>query len=102
MFGSANFDNRSLELNDEMNVAVSDPGLAARLLQDFEQDLPAREEARSGRVAPPLVPRKGARTLLELLRGDLLSEDARRRCEGGRRFTDPRPPILRSPTPTSD
>ena len=39
MFGSANFDNRSLELNDEMNVAVSDPGLAARLLQDFEQDL---------------------------------------------------------------
>jgi cardiolipin synthase len=39
MVGSANFDNRSLELNDEMNVAVSDPGLAARLLKDFEQDL---------------------------------------------------------------
>ena len=39
MFGSANFDNRSLELNDEMNVAVSDKALAARLLQDFEQDL---------------------------------------------------------------
>ena len=39
VFGSANFDNRSLELNDEMNVAVSDPGLAARLLEDFEQDL---------------------------------------------------------------
>ena len=39
MFGSANFDNRSLELNDEMNVAVSDPGLAGRLLTDFEQDL---------------------------------------------------------------
>ena len=39
MFGSANFDNRSLELNDEMNVAVSDRGLAARLLQDFDQDL---------------------------------------------------------------
>ena len=39
VFGSANFDNRSLELNDEMNVAVSDPGLAARLLQDFTEDL---------------------------------------------------------------
>ena len=39
VFGSANFDNRSLELNDEMNVAVSDRGLAARFLQDFEQDL---------------------------------------------------------------
>jgi cardiolipin synthase A/B len=38
MFGSANFDNRSLELNDEMNVAVSDRDLAQRLLQDFEAD----------------------------------------------------------------
>ena len=41
MVGSANFDNRSLELNDEMNVAVSDRELAARLTQDFEQDLRA-------------------------------------------------------------
>ncbi len=38
-FGSANFDNRSLELNDEMNVAVTDRDLAARLLEDFEHDL---------------------------------------------------------------
>jgi cardiolipin synthase len=39
MFGSANFDNRSLELNDELNVAVSSPSLAARFLSDFEHDL---------------------------------------------------------------
>ena len=39
MFGSANFDNRSLELNDELNVAVTDRDLAARFLKDFEQDL---------------------------------------------------------------
>jgi cardiolipin synthase A/B len=39
MFGSANFDNRSLELNDEMNVAVRDPELASRLQRDFQQDL---------------------------------------------------------------
>lgn len=39
MFGSANFDNRSLELNDELNVAVSSKPLAARLLADFENDL---------------------------------------------------------------
>jgi cardiolipin synthase len=39
MFGSANFDNRSLELNDEMNVAVTDRELARRLAEDFEQDL---------------------------------------------------------------
>lgn len=39
MFGSANFDNRSLELNDELNVAVSSRDLASRLLADMEQDL---------------------------------------------------------------
>jgi cardiolipin synthase A/B len=37
--GSTNFDNRSLELNDELNLGVRDPGLAARLTSDFEQDL---------------------------------------------------------------
>src|SRR5688572_17331878 len=44
MVGSANFDNRSLELNDELNMAVSDRGFAARLLQDFEQDLRAAKK----------------------------------------------------------
>jgi len=39
MFGSANFDNRSLELNEELNVAVASRDLAARLAADFEQDL---------------------------------------------------------------
>jgi cardiolipin synthase len=39
MFGSANFDNRSLELNDEANVAVWSAELAGRFLEDFEQDL---------------------------------------------------------------
>jgi cardiolipin synthase len=39
MFGSANFDNRSLELNDELNVAVTNRALAARFLADMEQDL---------------------------------------------------------------
>jgi cardiolipin synthase len=37
--GSANFDNRSLELNDELSVAVFDPALTARLESDFEKDL---------------------------------------------------------------
>jgi cardiolipin synthase len=41
MFGSANFDNRSLELNDELNVAVASPELAARFLRDFEVDVRA-------------------------------------------------------------
>jgi cardiolipin synthase len=39
MFGSANFDNRSLELNDELNIGVTSQSLAARLLEDFGRDL---------------------------------------------------------------
>jgi len=37
--GSANFDNRSLELNDELNVAVASPTLASQLTRDFDQDV---------------------------------------------------------------
>ena len=37
--GSTNFDNRSLELNDEINVGMADRDLAARLTEDFEADL---------------------------------------------------------------
>jgi cardiolipin synthase len=39
MFGSANFDNRSLELNDELNIAVASRELAAEFTDDFEADL---------------------------------------------------------------
>ena len=41
VFGSANFDNRSLELNDELNVAVWNRELGSRFIADFEQDLRA-------------------------------------------------------------
>jgi cardiolipin synthase len=37
--GSTNFDSRSFGLNDEMNVAALDEGLAGRLEEDFERDL---------------------------------------------------------------
>ena len=37
--GSANFDNRSFELNDELNVIIFDRAVAARLHEDFERDL---------------------------------------------------------------
>lgn len=39
VFGSANFDNRSLELNDELQVAVADRDLAAELTRAFEADI---------------------------------------------------------------
>ena len=51
MFGSANFDNRSLELNDELNVAVSEPRASPRACsQDFEQDLRGLEAPRARRT----------------------------------------------------
>ncbi|HYH64769.1 MAG TPA: phospholipase D-like domain-containing protein, partial [Urbifossiella sp.] len=43
--GSTNFDTRSFGHNDEVNLAVRDPGFAARLDADFARDL-----ARSHRV----------------------------------------------------
>jgi cardiolipin synthase len=45
--GSANFDNRSLELNDELNVVAFDASLAGRLTADFERDI-----TRSTRIDP--------------------------------------------------
>ena len=57
MFGSANFDNRSLELNDELNVAVTNRDLAARLLADFEQDVKSarRLDLQAWRQRPMLM-----------------------------------------------
>lgn len=37
--GSTNFDNRSFGLNDEVNLAVRDPGLSERLEMDMANDL---------------------------------------------------------------
>jgi cardiolipin synthase len=39
VLGTTNIDNRSFEHNDEINVALRDPQVAARLLKDYEQDL---------------------------------------------------------------
>jgi cardiolipin synthase len=39
VIGSANFDNRSVELNDELTVAVQDRELAATLTAHFEDDI---------------------------------------------------------------
>jgi len=44
VLGTTNIDNRSFEHNDEVNVAMCDPAVAARLLQDYERDLAASDE----------------------------------------------------------
>jgi cardiolipin synthase len=46
MFGSANFDNRSLELNDELNVAVHDRTLGSRFSRMFDNDLQRAKQLR--------------------------------------------------------
>jgi len=42
--GSANFDNRSFGINDEVNIAVLDPQIAAKLQADFNNDLKQSQE----------------------------------------------------------
>jgi cardiolipin synthase len=44
VIGTTNIDNRSFEHNDEVNVALRDPAVAARLLQDYERDLAVSTE----------------------------------------------------------
>jgi cardiolipin synthase len=44
VLGTTNIDNRSFEHNDEVNVAMRDRSLAARLLEDYERDLEGSEE----------------------------------------------------------
>ncbi|MEO6213949.1 MAG: phospholipase D-like domain-containing protein [Vicinamibacterales bacterium] len=48
VLGTTNIDNRSFEHNDEINLAMRDPALAARLLEDFERDLTDSEEVTLG------------------------------------------------------
>ena len=44
VLGTTNFDNRSFEHNDEVNVAVRDAEMSARLTRDFRHDLKSCEE----------------------------------------------------------
>jgi cardiolipin synthase len=44
VLGTTNIDNRSVEHNDEVNVAMCDPAVAARLLDDFRRDVQNSDE----------------------------------------------------------
>ena len=44
VLGTTNIDNRSFEHNDEVNLAMRDPQVAARLLEDYEQDIADSDE----------------------------------------------------------
>jgi cardiolipin synthase len=57
--GSTNFDNRSFALNEELNVALYDPSVVARLTDVFQHDL-----ARATRVTYEAWRARGLRTRL--------------------------------------
>jgi cardiolipin synthase len=44
VLGTTNIDNRSFEHNDEVNVAMCDRALAARLLEDYSRDIGDSQE----------------------------------------------------------
>lgn len=44
VLGTTNIDNRSFEHNDEINVAMRDPEVARRLLEDYTRDLEVSDE----------------------------------------------------------
>jgi len=44
VIGTTNLDNRSFEHNDEVNLAVRDQAVTARILADFESDLARSRE----------------------------------------------------------
>jgi cardiolipin synthase len=54
IIGSTNFDHRSFALNDEVNLAVLDPALAATLDQDF-----AADKRLSQQISLAALPRPG-------------------------------------------
>ena len=53
VIGSTNLDNRSFEHNDEMNVAIRDPAIAARLTRDFDADVSRSRQMSYCRLAAP-------------------------------------------------
>jgi cardiolipin synthase len=44
VIGTTNIDNRSFEHNDEVNVALRDAAVTARLNRDFQSDLASSDE----------------------------------------------------------
>ena len=63
VLGTTNIDNRSFEHNDEINVAMRDPEVAARLLRDYERDLRDSEEVTLSGMAAAAAVGEGRRSV---------------------------------------
>ena len=69
--GSANFDNRSFQLNDEATLCVSSEGFAGLLTEQFERDLDVSERIDPGRWMRRGPLQRGGETALKLARREL-------------------------------
>ena len=63
MLGTTNMDNRSFEHNDEVNVAMRDAAVAARLLEDYARDLARQRRDHARTLAPPPAVGKNRRSV---------------------------------------
>jgi len=69
--GSSNLDHRSMGLDDEINVAISDPELVGELAQDFLSDLEVSEEFDLARWRERSLAKRAKESALDLLRQSL-------------------------------
>ncbi len=69
--GSANFDNRSFQLNDEATLCVSAEEFAGRLTAQFERDLEASERIAPERWRRRGPPQRAGEAVLKLARREL-------------------------------
>jgi cardiolipin synthase len=65
--GSTNFDHRSFALNDEVNLAVLDPQLAATIEEDFFEDLAQSRKLCLSTLGPETPLDQGASVLDHVL-----------------------------------
>lgn len=59
LIGSANFDHRSFRLNFELSLLINDPGLAAKLEAEMNDNLAKSREVKPDRPKPPFPQRLG-------------------------------------------
>lgn len=69
--GSANFDNRSFQLNDEATLCVQSEAFAAALTAQFEKDLTASHEIEPGRWRSRALHQRAREQLMVRLRREL-------------------------------
>jgi cardiolipin synthase len=69
--GSANFDNRSFQLNDEATLCVTSDAFAARLTEQFERDLEVSERIEPDRWVGRGPLQRAGETVLKLARREL-------------------------------